>query len=119
MLKRRRVAFSYRGLRVDAYASMPRIQPCWLPPVEYVMVARRSGTSLDRESVRVRLPGSLTRRLGNAMRASQKPKRKKAKANRKLAYVSSILSMAARNLVNMAASTVVSGTVLLALLAAR
>jgi hypothetical protein len=33
------------------------------------MVVRRSGTNLDRESVRVRLPSSLTRRLGNAMRS--------------------------------------------------
>ena len=85
----------------------------------HVMVARRSGTNLDRESVRVRLPSSLTRRLGNAMRASQKSKRNKAKANRTLAYVSSTLSMATHNLVNMVAITVVSGTVLLALLAAR
>ena len=77
------------------------------------------GQTLDRESVRVRLPSSLTRCLGNAMRASQKSKRKKAKANRTLAYVSSTLSMATHNLVNMVAITVVSGTVLLALLAAR
>ena len=49
----------------------------------HVMVARRSGIKLDRESVRVRLPSSLTRRLGNAMRASQKSKRKKEKANRR------------------------------------
>ena len=52
------------------------------------------------------------------MRAPQKSKRKK-KANRTLAYVSSTLSMATHNLVNMVAITVVSGTVLLALLAAR
>ena len=77
------------------------------------------GQTLDRESVRVRLPSSLTRRLGNAMRASQKSKRKKAKANRTLAYVSSTLSMATHNLVNMVAITAVSGAVLLALLAAR
>ena len=42
------------------------------------------GQTLDRESVRVRLPSSLTRRLGDAMRASQKSKRKKAKTNRTL-----------------------------------
>ena len=77
------------------------------------------GQTLDRESVRVRLPSSLTRRLGNAMRTSQKSKRKKAKANRTLAYVSSTLSMARHNLVNMVAITAVSGAVLLALLAAR
>ena len=71
------------------------------------------GQTLDRESVRVRLPSSLTRRLGNAMRASQKSKRKKAKANRTLAYVSSTLSMATHNLVNMVAITAVSGAVLL------
>jgi hypothetical protein len=43
-------------------------------------------------SVRVRLPSSLTRRLGNAMRTSQKSKCKKAKANRSLAYLTSTLS---------------------------
>ena len=83
------------------------------------MVARRSGTNLDRESVRVRLLGSLTRRLEIAMRASQKSKRKKVKANPTLAYGSSTLSMATHNLVNMVAITAVSGTVLLALLAAK
>jgi hypothetical protein len=77
------------------------------------------GQTLDRESVRVRLPSSLTRRLGNAMRTSQKLKRKKARANRTLAYVSSTLSMATHNLVNMVVITAVLGAVLLALLAAR
>jgi len=48
-----------------------------------------------------------------------KSKRKKAKANRALAYVSSPLSMATHNLVNMVAVTAVSGAVLLALLAAK
>ena len=76
------------------------------------------GQTLDRESVRVRLPSRLTRRLGNAMRASQKSKRKKAKANRTFAYASSTLSMATHNLVNMVAFTAVSGAVLLVLLAA-
>jgi membrane protein required for beta-lactamase induction len=71
------------------------------------------GQTLDRESVRVRLPSSLTRRLGETMRASQKSKRKEAKANR------STLSMATHNLVNMVAITAVSGVVLLALLAVR
>ena len=75
--------------------------------------------TLDRESVRVRLPSSLTRCLGNAMRASQKSKRKEAKANRTFGYVSSPLSMATHNLVNMVAVTAVSGAVLLALLVAR
>jgi hypothetical protein len=42
----------------------------------------------------VRLLGSLTYHLGNAMRAWQKSKRKKAKANRTFTYVSSTLSMA-------------------------
>ena len=83
------------------------------------MVARRSGTNLDGESVRVGLSGSLTRRLGNAMRASQKSKRKKAKANRTFAHGSSTLSMAAHNLFNMVAVTAVSGAVLLTLLAAK
>jgi hypothetical protein len=82
------------------------------------MVARRSGANHDRESVRVRLPSSLTRRLGNAMRTSQKSKRKKAKASRTFAFVSSPLSMARHNLVNMVAIAAVSGAVLLALLAA-
>ena len=76
------------------------------------------GQTLDRESVRVRLASSLTRRLGNAM-ASKKSKCKKAKANRTLAYASSTLSMATHNLVNMVAFTAVSGAVLLVLLAAR
>ena len=53
------------------------------------------------------------------MRASQKSKRKKAKTNRTFAHRSSTLSMAARNLINMVATTAVSGAVLLALLAAR
>jgi hypothetical protein len=77
------------------------------------------GQTLDRESVRVGLPSSLTRRLGNAMRASQKSRRRKAKANRTFAYVSSTLSVAKHNLVNMVVITVVSGAVLLALLAAK
>ena len=81
------------------------------------MVVHRSGPNLDTESVRVRLPSSLTRHLGNAMRAPQKSKRKK-KANRTLAYVSSTLSMATHSLVNMVAITAASGTLLLALLAA-
>ena len=51
------------------------------------------------------------------MRASQKSKRKKAKANRTLAHKA--LSMATHNLVNLVAVTLVSGAVLLALLAAR
>ena len=76
------------------------------------------GQTLDRESVRVRLPSSLTP-SGNAMRASQKSRRKKAKANRTFAYVSSTLSMATHSLVNMVAITAVSGAVLLALLAAK
>jgi len=53
------------------------------------------------------------------MRASQKSKRKKGKANRTFAHVSSTLSMAKHNLVNMLAITAVSGAVLLALLAAK
>ena len=53
------------------------------------------------------------------MRASQKSKRKKAKANRTLGYVSSTLSMATHSLVNMVAVTSVSGAVLLTLLAAK
>ena len=53
------------------------------------------------------------------MGASHKSKRKKAKANRAPAYVSSTLSMATHSLVNMVAITAVSGAVLLALLAAK
>ena len=53
------------------------------------------------------------------MRTSQRSKRKKAKANRTLTYVSSPLSMAEHNLVNMVTITAVSGVVLLALLAAK
>ena len=66
--------------------------------------------------VRVGLPSSLTRHVGDAMRASQKSRRKKAKANRPLAYVSSTLSLATHNLINMVATTAVAGAVLLALL---
>jgi len=75
--------------------------------------------TLDRESVGVRLLGSLTRHIGNAMRASEKSKPKRAKASRTLAHVSSTLSMATHNLINMVATTAVSGAVLLALLAAK
>jgi hypothetical protein len=53
------------------------------------------------------------------MRTSQKSKRRKAKTSRMLTHVSSTLSMATHNLVNMVAITAVSGAVLLALLAAR
>jgi len=53
------------------------------------------------------------------MRASPKSKHKKAKASRTLAYVSSTLSIATYNLVNMIATTTASGAVLLALLAAK
>ena len=74
------------------------------------------GQTLDRESVRVRLPNSLTRRLGNAMRASKKSKRKK---NRTFTYLSSSLALAAHNLVNMVVTACVSGAVVLALLVAR
>ena len=77
------------------------------------------GQTLDRESVRVGLPNSLTRRLGDAMRASQKSKRKKAKGNWTLARVSSPLSMATHNVFNMVAVTAVSGAVLLTLLVAK
>ena len=77
------------------------------------------GQTLDRESIRVRLPSSLTRCLENAMRTSQKSKRKKAKANRTLAYVFLTVSVARHNLVNMVAIIAVSGAVLLALLTAR
>jgi hypothetical protein len=65
------------------------------------------------------LPNSLTGRLGNAMPASQKPKRKKVRANLRPPYMSSRLSMAARNLINMVAVTAVSGATLLSLFAAR
>ena len=51
------------------------------------------------------------------MQASSK--RRKAKLNRTLAYVSSTLSMVTHNLVNMIAITAASGAVLLALLATR
>ncbi len=53
------------------------------------------------------------------MRASQKSKRKKAKTNRTSAYMSSTLSMATHNLINMVAITAVSGAALLVLLAAK
>ena len=53
------------------------------------------------------------------MRASQKSKRKKGKANRTFAHVSSTLSVATYTLVNMVAITAVSGAVLLTMLAAK
>ena len=49
----------------------------------------------------------------------QKPKRKKAKTKLTLVYVSSTLSMVTRNLINMVSVTVVSGAVLVGLLAAK
>ena len=81
------------------------------------MVAPDRGQTLDRESVRVGLPSSLTHRLGNAMRTSQNQNVRKQRWA--LGYVSSPLSMATHNLVNMVAVTAVSGAVLLALLAAK
>lgn len=53
------------------------------------------------------------------MRSSQKTKRKKAKTNLALAYLSSTLSMTTHNLINMVAVTAVSGTVLFGLLTIR
>jgi hypothetical protein len=49
----------------------------------------------------------------------QKPKRKKTKTNLTPAHVSSTLSMATQNLINMVAVSAVSGAVLLGLLAAK
>ena len=49
------------------------------------------------------------------IRASQKSKRKKAKSNGTPAYMSSTLSMATHNLINMFAITAVSGAVLMQL----
>jgi hypothetical protein len=51
--------------------------------------------------------------------ARQKPKRKKAKTNLTLAYVSATVSMATHNLINMVVVSVVWGAVLITLLAAR
>jgi hypothetical protein len=87
------------------------------------MVAHRSRTNLDRESVRVRLqkwpdPPS----LGNAMRAKttpQKAKRRISNASPVPAYAASIVSVAKQNLINMVTVTAVSGAVLLGLLTAR
>jgi hypothetical protein len=56
---------------------------------------------------------------GNAMRSSQRPKRKKAATNLIPAYVFPTLSMATDNPINMVAITTVSSAVLLALLAAK
>jgi hypothetical protein len=53
------------------------------------------------------------------MRASQKSKRKKSKTNQTFAHRSSTLAMATHNVINMVATTAVSGAVLLALLAAK
>jgi hypothetical protein len=89
----------------------------------HAMVARRSGTNLDRESVRVRLqkwpdPPSPE----NTMRAKttpQKGKRRISNASPVPAYAASIVSAAKQNLINMVAVTAVSGAVLLGLLTAR
>ena len=87
------------------------------------MVTPRSGTNLDRESVRVRLPSSLTRHSSeNAMGAKTRPqtaKRKKSRNSPPPAYAASMVSVATQNLINMVAVSAVSGAVLLALLAAR
>ena len=56
---------------------------------------------------------------GRVAKQPEKSERKKAKTNRTFAHTSSTLSMAARNLINMVATTAVSGAVLLALLVAR
>jgi hypothetical protein len=49
----------------------------------------------------------------------QKAKRKKSRAGSRPAYAASTISMATRNLINMAVVFAVSGTVLLGLLAAK
>jgi hypothetical protein len=87
------------------------------------MVARRSGTNLDRESVRVRLqkwpdPPSPE----NTMRAKttpQKAKRRISNATPVPAHAASIVSVAKQNLINRVAVAAVSGAVLLGLLTAR
>lgn len=87
------------------------------------MVAPRSGTNLDRERVRVRLPSGLTRHpSGNAMGAKtrpQKAKRKKSRNSPAPAHAASMASVATQNLINMVAVSATSGAVLLALLATR
>jgi hypothetical protein len=55
----------------------------------------------------------------SAKTTSQKPKRKKSKTGSQPAYAASTISIAARNLINMAVVFAVSGTVLLGLLAAK
>jgi hypothetical protein len=55
----------------------------------------------------------------SAKTTSQKPKRKKSKTGSPPAFAASTISVAARNLVNMAVVLAVSGTVLLGLLAAK
>ena len=87
------------------------------------MVAPRSGTNLDRESVRVRLqkwPGRPS--PGNAIGAKACHTRrnaKKTKTSPPPAYAASMVSVAMQNLVHMVAVTAVSGAVLLTLLAAK
>ena len=86
------------------------------------MVTADRGIHLDRESVRARPERAWPAILGNAMSAkttSQKPKRKKSKTGSQPAYAASPVSMAARNLINMAVVFAASGTVLLGLLAAK
>jgi hypothetical protein len=85
---------------------------------------QRSGTNLDREGVRVRLQGSLTRHLfwGNAMAAKKtlkKTQHQKSKTSPPPVHAASTLAVARQNLINMVAVSAISGTVLLGLLAAK
>jgi hypothetical protein len=88
------------------------------------MVASRSGTNLDTESVRVKPRKRAWPRhlLGNPMAAkapSPKAKRKKPRTGPAPACTPSMLSMATQNLINMVGVCTVSGAVLLTLLTAR
>jgi hypothetical protein len=83
------------------------------------MVPLDRGKYLDREGVRVRPQSSLARHFRDAMsgkkKTAQRPESSKATINVAL-YPASVVSMAAHNLINMAAVSAVSGTVLLGLL---
>ena len=83
------------------------------------MMARRLGTNTRQGKRQGRAAKQPDPPSWECNAGTTKIKTQEDKANRMLAYVSSTLSMATHNLVNMVASTAVAGTVLLALLAAR
>ena len=83
------------------------------------MVARRSGTNTRQGKRQGQAAWQPDPPSWECNAGIAKVKRKKTKASRTFAYVSSTLSMATHSLVNMVAITAVSGAVLLTMLAAK